>query len=82
MYPVDEGVMVITRIQAFIPITDDEVNEAERQTFVVFMEIVETVNPRLVTITRTNSLCIIVDNDGETHYYGTSDNEPQSNQTY
>jgi hypothetical protein len=61
LYPADEGVL---RIPAFIPVTDDDVNEACKQTFVVLLEVVGAANPDLITITRTNSTCVIIDNDG------------------
>jgi hypothetical protein len=63
-YPADEGVYV-PRISAFIDITDDDVNEAREQTFIVFLEIVDAVSLDLLTITRSNSPCVIVDNDGK-----------------
>jgi hypothetical protein len=65
IYSADEGVIVVPRIPAFIGVTDDDVNEAREQTFIVFLEIVDAANLDLITITRTNSTCVIVDNDGE-----------------
>jgi hypothetical protein len=62
MYPADENV---PRMPAFINITDDDVNEAREQTFIVFLEVVDAVNLARITITRTNSTCVIVDNDSE-----------------
>jgi hypothetical protein len=64
-YPADEGVNVVPRIPASIDVTDDDVNEAREQTFIVFLEIVDAANLDLITITRTNSTCVIVDNDSE-----------------
>jgi hypothetical protein len=63
-YPADEGVDPVPRIPAFINVTDDDVNEAREQTFIVLLEIVEAVNSN-ITVTRTNSTCVIVDNDGK-----------------
>jgi hypothetical protein len=65
LYPADEGVNVVQRIPAYIDVTDDDVNEAREQTFIVFLEIVDAANLDLITITRTNSTCVIVDNDGK-----------------
>jgi hypothetical protein len=61
-YPADEGVNVVP---AFIDVTDDDVNEAHVQTFIVFLEIVDAVSLDLITITRSNSICVIIDNDGK-----------------
>ena len=55
----------ITDRQAFIPVVDDEINEAEQQVFIILLEVQEAVNSDLIVITRTYSTCIIIDNDGE-----------------
>ena len=60
-FPVDE----ISRISAFIPIVDDEINEAWKQVFVVLLQVEEAVNSDLITITRADSTCVIIDNDGK-----------------
>jgi hypothetical protein len=65
VYPADEGIAPVQTVPAFINVTDDAVNEAREQTFIVFLEIMAAANLGLITITRTNSTCIIVDNDGE-----------------
>jgi hypothetical protein len=65
IYPADEGIAPVQTVPAFINVTDDDVNEAREQTFIAFLEIVEAANLDLITITRTNSTCVIVDNDGE-----------------
>jgi hypothetical protein len=65
IYPADELRTVVPRIPASINVTDDVVNEAREQTFIVFLEIVNATNRDRITITRTNSTCVIVDNDGE-----------------
>jgi hypothetical protein len=65
VYPADEGIAPVKMVPAFIDVTDDDVNEAREQTFIVFLEIVDAVNPERITITRTNSTCVIVDNDSE-----------------
>jgi hypothetical protein len=64
VYPADESATV-PRIPAPISITDDDVNEACKQTFIVFLEVADSVTSNLITITRTNSTCVIIDNDGE-----------------
>jgi hypothetical protein len=64
-YPADEGGNVVPRIPASIGVTDDDVNEAREQIFIVFLEIIDAANYDLITISRTNSTCVIVDNDGE-----------------
>jgi hypothetical protein len=65
VYPADEGAAPVQTVPAFIDVTDDDVNEAREQTFIVFLEIVDAANLDLITITRTNSTCVIVDNDSE-----------------
>jgi hypothetical protein len=65
VYPADEGVRLVQRVPAFISVTDDDVNEAREQTFIVLLEVVGAVNSNLVSVTRTNSTCVIIDNDGE-----------------
>ena len=53
-----------------IPIVDDEIDEANEQVFIILLEVLETVNSNLITITRNTSFGRIIDNDGEplTHY--------------
>jgi hypothetical protein len=65
VYPADEGIAPVQTVPAFIDVTDDDVNEAREQTFIAFLEIVDAANLDLITITRTNSTCVIVDNDSE-----------------
>jgi hypothetical protein len=65
LYPADEGVTVVRRVPAFIGVTDDDVDEAREQTFILLLEIAEAVNSNLISVTRTNSTCVIIDNDGE-----------------
>ena len=55
----------IAEIPAFISIVDDEINEADHQYFIVFLEIIGAVNFDLIEIGRNVSTCIIIDNDGE-----------------
>lgn len=65
-WPSDEGLPSgLTDETVFIPITDDEIDEAEVQFFIVFLEILEAVNFDLITVSRANATCVIVDNDGE-----------------
>ena len=52
-------------VAANISIHDDEVNEAMNQTFIVHLEIESAVNPNLITLSRRDSNCTIVDNDSE-----------------
>ena len=50
---------------ANISVHDDEVNEAINQTFIVYLEVEDAVNPDLITLARRVSTCTIVDDDGE-----------------
>ena len=57
--------MNIADVGEFIPIEDDEIDEAEEQVFIILLEFLEAVNFDLITITRNTSFGRIVDNDGE-----------------
>ena len=46
-----------------IPITDDAINEANEQDFVVTLNLTDSMNPHLTTLSRISSLCRIIDND-------------------
>ena len=50
-------------IRLSIPITDDAINEANEQDFVVILNLTDSVNPDLTTLPRISSLCRIIDND-------------------
>lgn len=63
-FPADEG--QATRIPertALIPITDDDIDEAD-QLFVVYLEIMNAEYVSRIDIGRSNSTCRIIDNDG------------------
>lgn len=63
-FPAD-GVDSVFIMDAPVAIVDDEINEAQ-QFFVVLMEVVDAVNPKLLNNTDRNiSMCTILDNDGE-----------------
>ena len=64
LYPVDE-ISSVNDIPAFIPIVDDEIDEAVKQVFVVLLEVQQAVSSHLITISRNNSTCVIIDNEGE-----------------
>ena len=53
----------VNDIPLSIPITDDAINEANEQDFVVILNLTESVNPALISLPRTSSLCRIIDND-------------------
>ena len=63
-FPADEA-MNIADVLETIPIVDDKINESHEQVFVIALEVLEAVNSDLITITRSNSLGRIIDNDGE-----------------
>ena len=60
LYPAD-----VDYIPVFIPIVDDEIDEAMKQFFIVLLEAQQAVNSDLITISRNNSTCVIFDNEGE-----------------
>ena len=63
-FPADE-VMNIADVLRLIRIVDDEIDEAQEQVFIIFLEVLEAVNFDLITITRSTSFGRIIDNDGE-----------------
>ena len=53
----------ITNIPLSIPITDDAINEAIEQDFVVMLNLTDSISPALTKLPRVSSLCRIIDND-------------------
>ena len=50
----------------YVPITDDEINEAIEQVFVIHLVLVSSPNPTMVQlVNHTVSLCWIIDDDRE-----------------
>ena len=64
IFPADE-IVNIADVEEFIPIVDDEIDEAQEQVFIILLEVLEAVNFDLITITRNTSFDRILDNDGE-----------------
>ena len=48
-----------------VPMVDDVINEADEQNFVVTVEVVDAFNTSRISIEREDSLCRIIDDDGE-----------------
>ena len=46
-----------------IGVTDDEINEAMEQNFVVIINVTGTINNEGTRVTRPSSICRIIDND-------------------
>lgn len=67
----DEDEASVNQKEAFIPITDDLVDEADEQVFVALIRVIESLDSDSVILTQRNvSLCRINDNDGKRfHYY-------------
>ena len=66
VYPADEGQDSITQIDAFIPVMDDDIDENEEQTFIVFFEVINATNIDLIVETeesRSHAVCRIIDDD-------------------
>ena len=53
----------INDIPLSIPITDDAMNEATEQDFVVMLNLTDSISPTLTMLPRVSSLCRIIDND-------------------
>ena len=64
-FPADEGLQTEEFLDTFINIFDDEVDEAEKQRFVAYLELLDAVDLNLIEITRDAAICIIADNDGK-----------------
>ena len=64
IFPADE-IVNIPDVEEFIPIVDDEIDEAQEQVFIILLEVLEAVNFDLIRITRDTSFGRIIDNDGE-----------------
>ena len=64
-FPPDES-MGAKKLNAPIPIFDDDVNEAREQIFLALLEVESAVNLELVRNDVLNiTTCIIIDNDGK-----------------
>ena len=46
-----------------IGVTDDEINEAMQQYFVVIINVTDIINAEHTTVSRSSSICRIIDND-------------------
>ena len=68
IFPADE-IMNIADVEEFIPIVDDEIDEAQEQVFIILLEVLEAVNFDLLRITRSTSFGRVIDNDGATLSY-------------
>lgn len=49
-----------------IGVTDDEINEAMEQDFVVIINVTGSINAERITVSRPSSICRIIDNDRKT----------------
>ena len=56
--------LVVSEMNAPVPVTDDAINEATEQVFVVELMLVSSSDPNTIDLTvRNSSLCRIIDND-------------------
>ena len=63
-FQADENQMAPTNeVELRVPIIDDAINEANEQDFVVILNLTDSINPAMITISRESSLCRIIDND-------------------
>ena len=61
----DAGMNPQTDLNVPIPIFDDDIDEADVQSFIAQLVLVSAVNGDLITIERAVANCIIIDNDRE-----------------
>ena len=61
--PDEDSLIVVNEKSAPVFVTDDDINEATEQVFVVELHLVSSLNPALVDLTmQPSSLCRIIDN--------------------
>ncbi len=65
VYMADEGTNTQTDLQVSIPLTDDSIDEADNEIFLVKLEVASAVNRDLIAVEPASSKCIIIDNDCE-----------------
>ena len=63
-FEADEFGAQINDMAAPVNISDDELNEALEEIFIVVLTLESSTDPGSVIITRESSLCRIIDNDG------------------
>ena len=63
-FQADETGTQMNDMAAPINISDDELNEALEEVFIVVLTLQSSTDPGSVIITRVSSLCRIIDNDG------------------
>ena len=63
IFPADEGMTPISDLPVSIPVTDDEVDEADDQFFIAQLVVVDAISRSHLVIARSATNCIIVDND-------------------
>ena len=61
----DETGQQMDDVDTTVCIVNDTINEADEQNFVVTVEVVDAFNISRITIEREDSLCRIIDDDGE-----------------
>ena len=63
-FPANENMLrPITEVQADVTIVDDEINEADEQQFIVFLEVVSGIDTSHIRIVQNMSICHIIDDD-------------------
>ena len=62
-FPADVGMDTVTDLSVPIPVTDDDVDEADDQFFIAQLVVVDAISRSHLVIARSNTNCIIVDND-------------------
>ena len=64
--PADESSTAVNPgVSVFIPIFDDEVDEADEQDFSVSLDVVDATNRDLIRTSPSVASCSIIDNDGK-----------------
>ena len=64
-FPADEGASLVLQLDADIPIVDDQVDEAEREYFILHLSLIDGASSSSSLTLNSLSVGIIFDNEGE-----------------
>ena len=62
-FSADEGGQFHPSLLTHIPVFDDDIDEADKQFFIVQLILTDAIDRTLIQLTRSFSRCVIIDND-------------------
>ena len=68
VFPIDEGQDPVISVELAIPIVDDEIDEAEEQVFIIFLEVVNGTNLDKLNIPDNRKISVGRIRDDESEY--------------